>query len=256
RGFTSIPELLKHLKAPRIVWMMVPAGEAAESVIAELITLLDSGDIVVDGGNSRFSVTLRRGKLLEEKGIYLVDAGTSGGTEGARHGTCMMVGGAKTAIEILDPLLKLINVERGYLHCGRVGSGHYMKMVHNGIEYGMMQAIAEGLEIINKSEFDIDFASLTDVWNHGSIISGYLMQITKQAFENNGDKLDSVLPRVDSMGEGQWTVEEALRLQVSAPVISSSLFVRNSSRDSGKFSDRVVAAQRNEFGGHQLHRKL
>jgi 6-phosphogluconate dehydrogenase len=233
---------------------MVTAGPATEAIIEQVTPLLSPGDIIVDGGNSRFTDTLRRGDALKEKGIYFVDAGTSGGTDGARYGACMMVGGDEKAIAILEPYFKVLNVEEGYLHCGKRGSGHYVKMVHNGIEYGMMQAVGEGLEIIRRSEFDVDFEKVANVWNHGSIIAGYLMQMTKQAFENNG-MLEDVIPRIDALGEGQWTVEEAIRLGVSAPVITQSLFIRNASKDDGKFSDRVVAALRNEFGGHALHKR-
>ena len=255
KTFDSIEALVSQLESPRVVWMMVTAGRATEAVIEAVVPLLSEGDILVDGGNSRFNDTLRRGDELEEKGIYFVDAGTSGGTDGARNGACMMVGGDPKAVAVIEPYLKVLNVEEGYLHCGRRGSGHYVKMVHNGIEYGMMQAIGEGLEILNQSEFDLDFEKVANVWNHGSIITGYLMQMTKQAFEHNGQKLEEIIPEIDSNGEGLWTVEEALRLNVAAPVIANSLFVRNASKDAYKFSDRVVAAHRNEFGGHHLHKK-
>lgn len=254
-GFDTIEEMVDQLESPKVVWIMVTAGPATEAVLEHVTPLLSKGDIIVDGGNSRFTDTLRRGDALEEKGIHFVDAGTSGGTDGARYGACMMVGGADEAIRVLEPYFKVLNVDEGYLHCGVRGSGHYVKMVHNGIEYGMMQAIGEGLEILRKSQFDLDFEKVANVWNHGSIITGYLMQMTKQAFEHNGNDLDEVIPRIDALGEGQWTVEEAIRLGVSAPVITNSLFVRNASKDEKKFSDRVVAAQRNEFGGHKLHKK-
>lgn len=252
--FDTIESLVDALESPKVVWIMVTAGPATEAIIEQVTLLLSPGDIIVDGGNSRFSDTLRRGDALEEKGIYFVDAGTSGGTDGARYGACMMVGGDEKAIAVLEPYFKVLNVEEGYLHCGKRGSGHYVKMVHNGIEYGMMQAVGEGLEIIRRSEFDVDFEKVANVWNHGSIIAGYLMQMTKQAFENNG-MLEDIIPRIDALGEGQWTVEEAIRLGVSAPVITQSLFIRNASKDEGKFSDRVVAALRNEFGGHALHKR-
>jgi 6-phosphogluconate dehydrogenase len=255
KTFDSIEAMVGELASPKVVWMMVTAGKATEAVLDAVVPLLSEGDILVDGGNSRFNDTLRRGDELEEKGIHFVDAGTSGGTDGARNGACMMVGGADEAIAVLEPYLEVLNVEEGYLHCGRRGSGHYVKMVHNGIEYGMMQAIGEGLEILNQSEFDLDYEKVANVWNHGSIITGYLMQMTKQAFEHNGQMLGEIIPEIDSNGEGLWTVEEALRLGVSAPVIANSLFVRNASKDAYKFSDRVVAAQRNEFGGHMLHKK-
>ncbi|MDF1616520.1 phosphogluconate dehydrogenase (NAD(+)-dependent, decarboxylating) [Petrocella sp. FN5] len=254
RTFEEIEDMIDALESPKVVWIMVTAGPATEAIIEQVAPLLSAGDIIVDGGNSRFSDTLRRGDLLEEKGIYFVDAGTSGGTDGARYGACMMVGGDKRAIATLEPYFKVLNVEEGYLHCGKRGSGHYVKMVHNGIEYGMMQAVGEGLEIIRRSEFDVDFEKVANVWNHGSIIAGYLMQMTKQAFANNG-MLEDIVPRIDALGEGQWTVEEAIRLGVSAPVITQSLFIRNASKDDGKFSDRVVAALRNEFGGHELHKR-
>lgn len=255
KTFDSVASMVDALESPKVVWIMVTAGNATEKVLEQVTPLLSKGDIIVDGGNSRFTDTLRRGDVLEEKGIHFVDAGTSGGTDGARYGACMMVGGADEAIAVLAPYLKQLNVEEGYLHCGVRGSGHYVKMVHNGIEYGMMQAIGEGLEIIRQSQFDVDFEKVANVWNHGSIITGYLMQMTKQAFEHNGNTLEEVIPRIDSLGEGQWTVEEAVRLGVSAPVITNALFVRNASKDAHKFSDRVVAAQRNEFGGHKLHKK-
>ena len=255
RTFDSVEAMVDQLESPKVVWMMVTAGRPTEAVLEQVTPLLSPGDIIVDGGNSRFTDTLKRGDELEAKGIHFVDAGTSGGKDGARYGACMMVGGHDDAIQVLEPYFKALNVEEGYLHCGRRGSGHYVKMVHNGIEYGMMQAIGEGLEILRKSEFELDFEKVANVWNHGSIITGYLMQMTKQAFEHNGNELKEIVPRIDSLGEGQWTVEEAIRLQVSAPVITNSLFVRNASKDDGKFSDRVVAAQRNEFGGHKLHKK-
>lgn len=253
--YDSVESLVAELESPKVVWIMVTAGRATEAVIEQVVPLLSPGDIIVDGGNSRFTDTLRRGDELEEKGIHFVDAGTSGGTDGARNGACMMVGGHDDAVKVIEPYLKLLNVEEGYLHCGRRGSGHYVKMVHNGIEYGMMQAIGEGLEILNQSEFELDFEKVANVWNHGSIITGYLMQCTKQAFEHNGNMLNKVIPKIDANGEGLWTVEEALRLNVSAPVITNALFVRNASKDDYKFSERVVAAQRNEFGGHKLHVK-
>lgn len=255
KGYDTIEELVNDLSSPKVVWVMITAGSAVDTIINHVSSLLTEGDIIVDGGNSKFTETLSRGERLKEKGIYFVDAGTSGGTDGARYGACMMVGGDKKAVDHLEPFFKVLNVEEGYLHCGVSGSGHYVKMVHNGIEYGMMQAIGEGLEIIRRSQFDVDFEKVANVWNHGSIIAGYLMQMTKQAFEHNGGGLDDIIPRIDALGEGQWTVEEAIRLGVSAPVITSSLFVRNASKDERKFSDRVVAAQRNEFGGHTLHKK-
>jgi 6-phosphogluconate dehydrogenase len=255
KTFKSLEAMVESLPKPKIVWMMITAGKPVDMVIEQLIPLLEKGDIIVDGGNSRFSDTLRRGDMLEEKGLYFVDAGTSGGTDGARNGACMMVGGDQVAIDLLEKALIDLNVPEGYLHCGKRGAGHYVKMVHNGVEYGMMQAIGEGFNILKASEFDLDFEKVSHVWNNGSIIEGYLMQCMEDAFTHNGEEMTEVIPRIDSLGEGQWTVEEAIRLQVPAPVITNSLFVRNASKDDYAFSDRVVAALRNEFGGHKLHKK-
>lgn len=253
--FHTLEEMVESLPSPKIVWLMITAGSAVDTVIDQVLPMLSKGDIIVDGGNSRFTDTLRRGDMLEEKGIYFVDAGTSGGTDGARNGACMMVGGDQAAIDILEPAFKDLNVPEGYLHCGQRGSGHYVKMVHNGVEYGMMQAIGEGFNILKASQFDLDFEKVAHVWNNGSIIEGYLMQCMEDAYKNNGNEMTEVIPRIDALGEGQWTVEEAIRLQVPAPVITNSLFVRNASKDDYAFSDRVVAALRNEFGGHKLHKK-
>jgi len=254
KGYNSLEELVDSLDKPKVLWIMITAGKPVDLVIDQLSELLEEGDIIVDGGNSRFRDTLRREKFLKEKGIYLVDAGTSGGTSGARNGACMMVGGDDKAVKYLEPVFNAVNVEEGYLHVGRTGSGHFVKMVHNGIEYGMMQAIGEGFDILRHSEFDIDYEKVANVWNHGSIIEGYLMKMAKQAFEHNGE-LEEVIPKIDALGEGQWTVEEAIALGVPAPVITNALFVRYSSKDDDAFSNKVVAALRNEFGGHKLHKK-
>lgn len=254
KTFASIEELVKSLDKPRAIWLMVTAGAAVDQVISSLCEYLEPGDTIIDGGNSRYTDTLRRGRELEEKGFFFVDAGTSGGTGGARYGACMMVGGDTEAVSRLEPMLRLLCVEDGYLHVGERGSGHYVKMVHNGIEYGMMQAIGEGFDILNKSEFSIDFEKVANVWNHGSIIEGYLIEMTKNAFAHHG-KLENIEPIIDALGEGQWTVEEAIRLGVPAPAITSALFVRYGSKDEESFSNKVVAALRNEFGGHPLHKK-
>ncbi|PKM52353.1 MAG: 6-phosphogluconate dehydrogenase (decarboxylating) [Firmicutes bacterium HGW-Firmicutes-7] len=254
KTFETIEQLVLSLEKPRAVWIMVTAGVAVDSVIDSLLPFLSPGDTIIDGGNSRFTDTLRRGDALQEKGLFFVDAGTSGGTSGARNGACMMVGGEDEPVRRLEPMLKLLNVEGGYLHVGKRGSGHYVKMVHNGIEYGMMQAIGEGFEILRKSEFEMDFEKVANVWGNGSIIAGYLINKTKSAFENNGN-LEEIVPIIDALGEGQWTVEEAIRLGVPAPVITNSLFVRYSTKDPEAFSNKVVAALRNEFGGHKLHKK-
>lgn len=252
--FVTVEELVASITQPRAIWLMITAGSAVDEMIETLLQYLSPGDTIIDGGNSRFTDTLRRGDYLQEKGIFFVDAGTSGGTSGARNGACMMVGGDDEPVKRLEPMLESLNVQGGYLHVGKRGSGHYVKMVHNGIEYGMMQAIGEGFDILRKSGFEMDFEKVADVWGHGSIIAGFLIDMTKKAFEHNGD-LETISPIIDALGEGQWTVEEAIRLGVPAPVITNSLFIRYASKDSEAFSDKVVAALRNEFGGHTLHKK-
>jgi len=250
-GSISIKELIEKLPKPRIVWSMVPAGEITEQVINEAYTYLEAGDILIDGGNSNFKETLRRGKMLEEKGIYFFDCGTSGGMEGARHGACTMIGGDKEVFKTIEPIFKDISVENGYLYTGELGSGHFLKMVHNGIEYGMMQAIAEGFEILDKSQFDYEYEKVSRVWNHGSVIRSWLMELMENAFSKDA-KLSGIRGVMHSSGEGKWTVETALDLQTAAPVIALSLMMRYRSLDQDTFSGKVVAALRNEFGGHAV----
>ncbi len=253
-GYTSVEELVQSLEKPRVVWLMITAGDPVEQMVHQLSGLLEAGDIIVDGGNSRFKDTMQRGDFLEKQSIYYIDAGTSGGTKGARYGACLMVGGDNQAVAHLEPVFRAICVEEGYLHTGRRGSGHYVKMIHNGIEYGMMQAIGEGFNILKSSEFDLDYERIANVWNHGSIIQGFLMQMTKQAFLHH-QQLEEVEPIINALGEGQWTVEEAVKLGVPAPVITNALFVRYASKDKEAFSNKVVAALRKEFGGHGLQMK-
>jgi len=251
---SSIEAMVKELKAPRTLWLMVPAGEITESVIQGLIPLLEEGDSIIDGGNSNYKDTVRRAANLKEHGIFFFDCGTSGGTEGARHGICSMIGGDAEKFKTIEPLLKDISVQDGYLYTGEAGSGHFLKMIHNGIEYGMMQSIAEGFDILNKSPFGYDFEKVADVWNNGSIISSYLMEMTKNAFSKDA-KLEGIKGVMNSSGEGKWTVETALDLNVPAPVITLSLMMRYRSLEDDTFAGKVVAAQRNEFGGHAVEKK-
>ncbi|ACL70377.1 phosphogluconate dehydrogenase (NAD(+)-dependent, decarboxylating) [Halothermothrix orenii] len=253
-GAYSLEELVDKLRTRRVIWVMVPAGAPVEQVIDDLTPLLDRGDIIIDGGNSHYRDTLRRYKELKERGIHLVDAGTSGGVEGARHGACMMIGAEDEVFSYLEPVFKDINVDKGYLHTGRVGSGHFVKMVHNGIEYGMLQAIGEGFEVLKESDFDINYQEVARVWSHGSVIRGWLMELTEEAFKKDPE-LDEIRGIVHSSGEGLWTVEEALKLKVPVPIIAGSLFMRYRSQQEDSFAGKVIAALRNEFGGHKVEKK-
>ena len=247
----SLQELINSLETPRIIWLMVSAGKAVDQLITSLTPLLNKGDTIIDGGNSNYNDTLRRYTHLKEVGFNFVDIGTSGGTSGARNGACMMVGADNEVFLKLEPLIKDLCVKDGYLHTGRVGSGHYVKMIHNGIEYGMLQAIAEGFEILEKGDFDFNYEKIAKVWNHGSVIRGWLMELMISAFSKD-PALSSLKGVVDSSGEGLWTVEEALKVGVPAHIITSSLFVRYRSHQNDTFSGKVIAALRNEFGGHKV----
>jgi 6-phosphogluconate dehydrogenase len=250
----SLPELAGMLEAPRLLWLMVPAGEPVDSTIEQLLPILDKGDIIVDGGNSHYKDSERRAALLEKQGIHFLDAGTSGGLEGARHGACIMVGGDKSAYDFIEPLLSDLCVENGYGYMGRSGSGHFAKMVHNGIEYGMMQAMGEGFNLLDASGYDFDLEAVSRVWANGSVIRGWLMDLMVQALQKD-PKLDYLTGAIADSGEGRWTVEAALDHEVSIPVIAASLFTRYRSRSEGNISDKVVAALRHEFGGHAFVEK-
>jgi len=253
-GAYSIEELTKKLPKPRIIWIMVPAGDAVDQMLKSLLPYVEKNDIIIDGGNSHYKDTLRRFEELKEKGIRFVDVGTSGGINGARYGACMMVGCDEATFKIIEPFIKDACVENGYLHTGPNGSGHYVKMIHNGIEYGMLQAIAEGFEILESSRFDLNLKEIARVWNHGSVIRGWLMELLEKAFEKD-PKLESIKGVIESSGEGLWTVQEALELGIPAHVITSSLFVRYRSFQDDTFSGKVIASLRNEFGGHKVIKK-
>lgn len=248
-GAYSLEELVKKLDERRVIWLMVPAGELVDKIINELVPMINEHDIIIDGGNTNYKDTLRRYEDLKKKGIDFVDIGTSGGMEGARHGACVMVGAENEVFNYIEPFIKDISVENGYLHTGKNGSGHYVKMVHNGVEYGMMAAIGEGFEILEKSQFDLDFEKVARVWNNGSVIRGWLMELMENAFKKD-PKLDSIKGVMYSSGEGLWTVQEALDLKVAASVITQSLLMRYRSEQDDTFTGKAVAALRNEFGGH------
>lgn len=250
----SIDELVQNLENPRTVWVMVPAGEITEKVVQELSLKLEPGDRIIDGGNSNYKDSLRRAESLNEKGIFFFDVGTSGGTEGARHGACYMIGGNKEEFTKVEDIFRDTAIENGYLYSGKEASGHFLKMVHNGIEYGMMQSIAEGFDILDKSPFDFDYEAVAKVWNHGSVIRSWLMELTQNAFSKDAN-LDEIRGIMHSSGEGKWTVETALDLQAAAPVITLSLMMRYRSLEEDTFAGKVVAALRNEFGGHAVVKK-
>lgn len=253
-GVSKISDLAVNLPSPRIIWVMVPSGEITENVIAELGCLLEEGDIIIEGGNSHYQDTKRRAVDLKAKGIHYLDVGTSGGTSGARNGACMMIGGDRDVFSSVESLFKDICVDNGYLYTGEVGSGHFLKMVHNGIEYGMMQSIAEGFELLEKSEFNFDHEQVAKVWNNGSVIRSWLMELTQNAFSKD-PKLEGIKGVMHSSGEGKWTLETALDLQVAMPVTALSLMMRYRSLEEDTFTGKVVASLRNEFGGHSVEKK-
>ncbi|MDQ7784971.1 MAG: decarboxylating 6-phosphogluconate dehydrogenase [Desulfomonilaceae bacterium] len=249
----SLTEVVQKLSRPRVVWIMLPAGPVVDEHVREFGRLLDPGDIVVDGGNSYFEDDLKHESLLKEKGVRYMDAGVSGGVWGLQIGYCLMVGGDPEVYRIVEPALETLAPKDGYLHCGPVGSGHFVKMVHNGIEYGMMQAYAEGFEILFKSRFSqsMDFRKIAHLWNQGSVIRSWLLELAEAAFSKDPD-LASIKGQVADSGEGRWTVRQAVDLGVSAPVIAASLFTRFASRTEDSFGNKVLAALRHEFGGHAV----
>jgi 6-phosphogluconate dehydrogenase len=253
-GAGSLGEMIARLPAPRTVWVMVPSGDPTEQTIAALADELEKGDLVVDGGNSNYQDSMRHAQMLKGKGIAFCDAGTSGGIWGLKEGYCLMVGGEKDAIARLRPALETLAPakDRGWAHVGPAGSGHFVKMIHNGIEYGMMQAYAEGFAILEaKKEFDLDLAQVAELWRHGSVVRSWLLDLTVDALEEDAT-LAGIAPWVSDSGEGRWTVKEAIDLDVPAPVITDALLARFRSRAENSYADRLLAAMRNKFGGHAL----
>ncbi len=251
----SVEELPQHLTTEKsVVWLMIPAGSAVDAVLNKLKGYLKAGDIVIDGCNSFYKDSISRALDLEKLGINFLDCGTSGGVEGALHGGCTMIGGNKESFDDCSTIFKSISVPSGYLYCGKSGSGHFVKMVHNGIEYGMMQSIAEGMEVLHRYDSGIDLAPVANLWNHGSVVRGWLMELTQLALEKDKN-LENMKGVMHSSGEGKWTVETALELGVPAPVITMSLLMRYRSQTEDAFSGKIVAALRNEFGGHAVEKK-
>ncbi len=248
----SIAELVGKLEKPRAVWIMVPAGDATEAQITELLGHLEPGDTIVDGGNTNFHDDVRRHKELAEHGIHYVDAGVSGGVWGLANGFCLMVGGEREVVAPLEPIFLSLAPKDGYLHAGPPGAGHYVKMIHNGIEYGMMQAYAEGFEVMRRSDFPLDLEEIAGIWRYGSVVRSWLLELLHAAFEKEGHHLDNIAPYVEDSGEGRWTLAEAVKLNVPAPVLSAALFARFASRQEYSFAAKVNAALRNQFGGHAI----
>jgi 6-phosphogluconate dehydrogenase len=248
----TVAALVASLAKPRVVWIMVPAGDATEAQIKELVEHLEPGDTIVDGGNTNFHDDVRRHADLAQHDIRYVDAGVSGGIWGLQNGFCLMVGGDREAVEPLEPIFRSLAPESGYLHTGGPGSGHYVKMIHNGIEYGMMQAYAEGFEILHASDYELDLAKISDLWNHGSVVRSWLLELAALAFTSNGQDLSNLKGWVADSGEGRWTVQEAIDRDVPAPIITLALQTRFRSRQDDSYGARVLAALRNEFGGHAV----
>jgi 6-phosphogluconate dehydrogenase len=249
---STLEQLRDELDAPRSFWMMVPAGKITEDTFQALLGLAEHGDVIVDGGNSNFRDSQRRYAAAKEKGIGFVDAGVSGGIWGLEVGYCLMVGGDREAVAQVEPVLHDLAPEDGYAHVGAAGAGHFVKMVHNGIEYGLMQAYAEGFEVMKASEFDLDLHEIAGIWRYGSVVRSWLLELLHSAFEVEGGELEKIRGYVDDSGEGRWTIAEAIAEDVPVPVITAALFARFASRQDESFAAKVNAALRNQFGGHAV----
>ncbi|OTN77476.1 6-phosphogluconate dehydrogenase (decarboxylating) [Enterococcus sp. 8G7_MSG3316] len=250
----SVDRLVQAFSGRRIFWLMLPAGEPTEHVLKELFTHVESGDIIIEGGNTNYKDSIRRAAWFKEKAVSYFDCGTSGGISGARNDACLMIGGEEAAFREIEGLFIDIATENGYLYAGPSGSGHFLKMVHNGIEYGMMQSIGEGFQLIEQSAYGFDLATVAKVWNHGSVIRSWLMEIAEAQFSDS-PRLAEYRGIVAASGEAKWTVETALDMNVAVPTIAMSLFMRNISQEEDNFSAKVVAALRNGFGGHEMVKK-
>ncbi len=252
-GASSLADLVGKLSAPRAVWIMVPSGAPTEETVQAVAALLQPGDTIIDGGNSRFHDDVRRAAELKPRGIHYVDAGTSGGIWGLTVGYCLMVGGENTAVDRLAPVFKTLAPDNGWAHVGAAGAGHYVKMVHNGIEYSMMQGYAEGFELMSKSEYKLDLARIADLWMHGSVVRSWLLELAAGALKDD-QKLEKLKGYVQDSGEGRWMIADAIEKDVPVPTLTTALFTRFRSRQEESFAEKMLAALRNAFGGHAVRR--
>ena len=253
-GAHSLLDFIKQLTAPRAIWLMVPSGDPVDQTIEQLLPQLTRDDVIVDGGNSNYKDSIRRAEKLKPQGIHFVDAGTSGGIWGLQLGYCMMIGGEKEIVDRLEPIFVTLAPQGGYAHVGPNGAGHFVKMIHNGIEYGMLQAYGEGFELLKASQFSLDLGKIAHLWNQGSVVRSWLLELAESAFAKD-PQLASIRGYVEDSGEGRWTIQEAIERDVPAPVLMLSLFARFASRQGDSFSAKVIAALRNEFGGHAVKKE-
>ena len=253
-GAHSLADFVQQLSSPRAIWLMVPSGEPVDSTIAQLLPNLSEADVLLDGGNSNYHDSLRRADKLKALNIHFVDVGTSGGVWGLTVGYCMMIGGDPEPVERLTPIFKTLAPQDGFLHVGPTGAGHFAKMIHNGVEYGMLQAYGEGFELLKASQFGFDLAKISHLWNQGGVVRSWLLELAEDAFHKD-PQLASIKGYVDDSGEGRWAVQEAIDKSVPAPVLMASLFARFASRQENSFSAKVIAALRNEFGGHAVKKE-
>jgi len=253
-GAHSLADFVKQVSLPRVIWLMVPSGEPVDLTIEQLLPSLLENDIIIDGGNSHYKDSIRRAQKLNQLGIHFVDAGTSGGIWGLQEGYCLMIGGEKAIVDQLEPIFKTLAPENGFAHVGASGAGHFAKMVHNGIEYGMLQAYGEGFEMLKASQFEFDLEKVSHLWNQGSVVRSWLLELAENAFQKD-PQLSSIKGYVEDSGEGRWAVLEAVEREIPTSILTLSLFARYASRQEDSFSAKVIAALRNEFGGHAVKKE-